>query len=204
MKQPLLALALSLTTLTAAVAQTTPPADADRSESGRAAAAQEAPAGKYAIDPAHATIGFSVRHLDIADIVGKFNQVEGTFTLGDQPAFHAVIPVKSVNTGVEQRDDHLRSSDFFNVEKFPTIEFKSTGVEQEGNSYTLVGDFTMHGETKEITLPLRYLGTAEMHGTRVGFTGETTIDRREWGLTAWQGMVGNDIRLIISFEGVRE
>lgn len=169
-----------------------------------AAPPTDAPAGQYAIDPAHTTVAFVVRHLDISDIGGRFKDVKGVVTLGDEPSFQATIQVASVDTAVEQRDTHLKSPDFFDAEKFPTIEFKSTSVRNEGENYTVVGDFTMHGVTKEITVPFRYLGAAEMHGQRVGFTATLTIDRRDWGLDAWQGMVGNDIHMLISFEGIKQ
>lgn len=174
-----------------------------------AAAPSAAPApGAYAIDPVHSTIGFAVTHLAISEVEGRFNEINGTLVLGDKErgtSFTATIPVASVDTGNTKRDDHLRSDDFFKATTHPTIEFRSTSVDVQGDAYAVTGDFTMHGQTKEVTIPFRYTGSAEMRGQqRVGFTGDLNIDRREWGLDAWQGMVGNEIRIRLSFQGIKE
>lgn len=175
-----------------------------------AAVAQDAspaapPAGIYVLDTAHTTIGFKVAHLGISEVHGRFNEFEGSVTLGDQPAFNATIQTASVDTGVERRDNHLRSGDFFSADQYPQITFRSKSVEIDGDTYNITGDFTIHGQTNEIVLPLKYQGSTEYRGKqRVGFVGETTIDRRKWGLDAWQGMVGNDVTLIISFEAEQQ
>lgn len=189
-----LVLSLCLLLVTAAAAQDSTPA-----------APPEAPAGTYVLDTAHTTIGFKVTHLGISEVHGRFNEFSGEVTLGEQPAFNATIQTASVDTGVERRDNHLRSGDFFSADQHPQITFKSKGVEVDGDTHKVTGDFTMHGQTKEIVLPLKYFGSTEFRGKqRVGFVGEVTIDRREWGLEAWQGMVGNDVTLIISFEAEQQ
>ena len=167
--------------------------------------AQAPPAGEYAIDPAHSSFVFSVSHLGISKVYGRFNEFSGSYTLGGSPSFSATLQTSSVDTNQGKRDDHLKSADFFDARQFPTITFKTTSVEVEGDTYTLTGDFTMHGQTQEVTLPLTYGGTAKMRGdTRTGFHGQTTIDRTQWGLDAWDGMVGNEITLMIAFEGIKQ
>ncbi len=174
-------------------------------EPGEAATAPAAAPGTYKVDPAHSSFNFHVSHLGISLIHGRFNEFSGSYTLGDRPGFQATLQTDSVDTNQGKRDDHLKSSDFFDARQFPTITFDTQRVEVEGDQYTLVGDFTMHGQTHEVTLPLTYHGQAEMQGqTRTGFTGETTIDRTRWGLDAWDGMVGNEITLVISFEGIKQ
>ena len=162
-------------------------------------------AAEYEIDAAHASIYFKTTHLGVSEIYGRFNEFDGevawTGEAGDA-AFGVEIQTASVDTGVKKRDDHLRSPDFFNVAQHPTIAFASTGVEAKGEDrYHVTGEFTMNGRTRQITIPMTYHGSTEFRGTeKIGFSGELTIDRREWGLDAWQGLVGNDVTLMISFE----
>lgn len=162
-------------------------------------------AAEYEIDAAHASIYFKTTHLDVSEIYGRFNEFSGDVTwTGDaeDADFGVEIQTASVDTGVKKRDDHLRSPDFFNAVQHPTITFASTGVEAKGDDvFHVTGDFMMNGRTKEITIPMTYHGSTEFRGTeKIGFSGELTIDRREWGLDAWQGLVGNDVTLLISFE----
>ena len=166
-------------------------------------------AAEYTIDGAHASIYFKVGHLDVSEVYGRFNDFEGDVAWtgsADDAAFNVTIQTASVDTGVPKRDDHLRSPDFFNARQHPTITFQSTGVESKGDeAYHVTGEFTMNGRTREITLPMRFLGETTFQGTeKVGFAGELTIDRREWGLDAWQGLVGNDVTLMVSFEANRK
>lgn len=172
---------------------------------GQVTPGDAAPAGHYEIDPAHTCLYFRVEHMGISKVYGRFDELEGAFTLGDRPAFEVTINTASINTNVEKRDNHLRSPEFFDAERFPHIRFETRRVEIDGDEYALTGDFTMHGQTHELTVPLTCMGAVEAQGkTRVGFVGTLTIDRRRWGMDTYQGLVGNDIKLLLSFEGVRQ
>lgn len=166
-------------------------------------AAKQPPAGEYQIDTAHASLYFKVGHLGISSVYGRFNEFEGSYILGDTPQFNVTIQTASIDTGIDQRDEHLRTADFFDADQYPEITFKTTSVKVNGNEYVLTGDFTMRGQTREIKLPLTYRGVIEMEGNHhTGFVGSTVIDRREWGMDGFQGAVGNEVSLMISFEGI--
>ena len=172
-------------------------------------AAPAAQAAEYEIDAAHASIYFKTSHLGVSDVYGRFNDFEGDVTWTGEPddaAFRVTIQTASVDTGVKKRDDHLRSPDFFNARQHPTITFTSTAVEAAGDDlYRVTGEFTMNGRTREITLPMTFNGTATMRGTeKIGFSAQHTLDRTQWGLDAWEGMVGTDIHLMISFEADKQ
>src|SRR5207245_6363701 len=114
----------------------------------------------YTIDPAHSSVGFAVTHMVINTVHGKFNEFSGNIELEGSAVKVATgtIQAKSIDTGIEKRDNHLRSADFFDVAKFPTITFRSKRAEKQGAEAVLVGDFTMHGVTKEISLPVTVKG----------------------------------------------
>ncbi len=113
-------------------------------------------ADSYKIDPMHTRVGFSVRHLGISNVKGVFDQFEGAVVMdeGNIKEASATIQAKSVNTRVQKRDSDLRSPEFFDAEKYPTITFKTKRVEGTGEHTVLIGDFTMHGVTKELRLPV--------------------------------------------------
>jgi len=145
-------------------------------------------AGAWAIDPSHSSFEFIVRHLVVTKVKGRFGAFEGTITV-DPSDPHAStvaisIQVASVGTGDEQRDAHLRTSDFFDAEAFPTITFRSTAVRPEGSDYEVDGELTIKGVTKPVTLALEYNGTSAdpWGGTRAGFSAETEVNRRDFGL----------------------
>src|SRR6266403_2651192 len=117
-------------------------------------------ADTYKIDAVHSNVGFAVTHLVISTVKGKFKEISGEVSLEGNTITDAkgTIQTKSIDTGNEKRDGHLRSPDFFNAEKFPTITFQSKRVEKKGNETVLVGDYTMHGVTKEISLPVKVNG----------------------------------------------
>lgn len=120
----------------------------------------------WTADPYHSKLGFTVTHLGIADVPGHFGEYDVTVTSSKEDFSDAVVELtvqtKSVDTRVGQRDDHLRSADFFNVEKFPTMTFKSTSIKKAGkNKYTLTGDLTLTGVTKPVTMTMEYRGTTE-------------------------------------------
>lgn len=147
-------------------------------------------AGDYTVDPAHTRVGFSVRHAMVTTVRGAFQDFEGTATLDPaNPSASSVeirIKVASVDTGQAQRDEHLRTADFFEAEKYPEIVFLSTGVEQvDSETYTVTGDLTIKDVTRPVSVDFTLTGSArDPYGNlRVGFEGATTINRTDWGLT---------------------
>jgi polyisoprenoid-binding protein YceI len=146
--------------------------------------------GDYSIDSAHSTIGFTVRHAMVTNVKGKFDDFSGSLHLdgGDPSASTASIDVKmdSIDTGSEDRDGHLKSADFFKIEEFPTMTFRSTKAEALGDEdYRITGDLTILGTTKPLTIDLEFNGAAKdpFGNERVGFEGKAEIKRSEWGLT---------------------
>ncbi len=167
-------------------------------------------ADKYVVDADHTSVSFQVGHLGISMIHGRFNEVAGEFTLDSaSPAassFSMTIRTASVDTGNKKRDDHLRSPDFFNVKQFPTITFKSTSVKPAGEGYEVAGDFTLHGVTRPITFALKGGKTADFpKGTqRIGFSTELALKRTDYGMDRLVGPAGDEVKVLISFEGVKK
>ncbi len=144
--------------------------------------------GDYTIDPSHTRIGFSARHAMVTKVRGHFDDFEGTAHVDTaNPANSSVkvlIKAASVTTGNEQRDGHLKTPDFFDIENHPEITFVSTNVERDGDEWEITGDLTINGVTKSVTIPFEETGSAKdpFGNTRVGFEGGVTIDRTEWNL----------------------
>ena len=170
----------------------------------------------WTIDPAHTEVGFSVKHLMISTVRGRFADVRGTIQLDGsdltRASVEAEIATASIDTRQDQRDAHLRSADFFEVEKYPTITFRSTAVERTGNDrYRITGDLTIRDITREVVLE----GTDEGRGRdpwggdRLGFSATTTIDRSDFGLTWNQALetggvlVSDQIKISIDLEAVK-
>jgi polyisoprenoid-binding protein YceI len=146
--------------------------------------------GDYTIDASHSTIGFTVRHAMVTNVKGKFDEFSGSLHLdgGDPSASTASIDVKmdSIDTGSADRDGHLKSADFFKIEEFPTMTFRSTKAEALGDEdYRITGDLTILGTTKPVTIDLEFNGAAKdpFGNERVGFEGKAEIKRSDWGLT---------------------
>lgn len=146
--------------------------------------------GDYTIDPAHTTIGFVARHAMVTNVKGAFGDFTGTLHLdgGDPAKSTASIDVQmaSIDTGNADRDGHLKSSDFFKIDEFPAMTFRSTKVEAlGGDDYRITGDLSLLGVTRPITIDLEFNGAAKdpFGNERVGFEGKTEILRSEWGLT---------------------
>jgi polyisoprenoid-binding protein YceI len=145
--------------------------------------------GDYTIDPTHTRIGFVARHAMVTKVRGSFEDFTGTAHLdGDDPAkstAQVTIQVTSINTGNGQRDEHLRTNDFFDAPTFPEITFTSTGVTVDGDDYTMTGDLTIKGVTKPVTVDFEYTGAATdpFGNLRVGFEGKAVINRTDWGVT---------------------
>jgi polyisoprenoid-binding protein YceI len=144
-------------------------------------------AGTWAIDPVHSEVSFTVRHMMVSKVRGRFDTFEGTIVTGATPldsTVTATVDLTSINTGQEQRDAHIRSADFFEVEKHPKMTFASTGVRQDGGDFLLDGDLTLKGVTKPVTFKLEVsgFGPDAYGGTRVGFSATTEINRSEFGV----------------------
>jgi polyisoprenoid-binding protein YceI len=145
-------------------------------------------AGTWAIDPVHSEVSFVVRHMMVSKVRGRFDKFEGTIVTAADPLQSSVtasIDLSSVNTGAPDRDNHIRSADFFEVENHPTMTFKSTGVRQEGENFLLDGDLTIRGITRPITLELEIngFGPDAYGGTRVGFSALGQITRQDFGVS---------------------
>jgi polyisoprenoid-binding protein YceI len=146
------------------------------------------PTGTYVIDPSHSEVSFSVRHAGVAKVRGQFRDFEGTVVVADSleaSSAQAAIVAASVETGDAKRDEHLRSRDFFAADERPTWTFTSNAVRPEGNDLVLEGDLTINGITRPVELDVEYNGSAvDAYGNeRVGFSAETEINRKDFGLT---------------------
>ena len=167
-------------------------------------------ADDYAYDLVHSSVSFKARHLDISWIHGRFNEVDGKFSLDRQDptksTFQLTIKAESVDTANPARDEHLRQPDYFDTKQFPTIEFKSTAVKAIKDGYEVTGEFTMHGKTKEITFTL--MGGLEIESRdvkRVGFSTELKLKRSDFGFDKNAiGPIGDEAIIIIDCEGTRK
>ena len=177
-----------------------------------------AQADTWHIDPAHTNVEFTVRHMMISNVKGQFEKTTGMVTVdGNDPAsakIDATIDASSINTRVEKRDMHLKSPDFLDVAKYPTITFKSTKVEAEGpNKWKVTGDLTLHGVTKPVVLEVESSGPPihdPMGNTRGGASATTKINRSDFGLT-WNKvlesggvMVGDEVAISIDLEAIKK
>jgi len=171
------------------------------------------PAGTWTIDPSHSEVGFSVRHLMVSKVKGNFESFEGTITIAEDPLQSSVtaeVDLSSINTRDEQRDGHLRSADFFEVENHPKLTFTSTSVEPKGDDYVVTGDLSIKGTTKSVVLDLEFNGVHPdpWGGTRAGFSAETEISRKEFGVDFEIPMdgggvvVGDKIKVTLEVEAV--
>ena len=168
-----------------------------------------APAGTYKIDPDHSNVGFEVGHLAIGTVVGRFDRFSGEIQFNPRGQSRAVVDIEiaSINTKVDQRDSHLRSADFFNVEQFPTMHFESTSVEYdaEGNPKSIVGTLSFHGQSRPVTLAVATLGNGQgpLGETRAGFKASTTIQRTEFGMNGLLAIAGDAVTISINVEGIK-
>ena len=149
---------------------------------------QEDQSGEYNFDKAHSTIGFRIKHMGLVDIPGYFRDFTGTVNYDAKDVTKSIVnftaKVTSVDTGVAPRDNHLRTADFFEVEKYPEMTFKSTKVEKKGKNFVVTGDLTMKGVTKQISFPFQLAGFAvdQRGGVKIGAVAETTVNRRDFGV----------------------
>jgi len=151
--------------------------------------------GVWEIDPTHSEVGFTARHMMVSKVRGRFGTFSGTITTAEDPtqsSVEAVIDVASVDTSNQQRDNHLRSADFLDAEKYPEIVFRSTGVRPDGNYWVVDGELTVHGVTRPVPLLLELNGVRQdpYGNTRAGFSASTEINRRDFGVTINMPMDG--------------
>ncbi|MFC7330273.1 YceI family protein [Marinactinospora rubrisoli] len=171
--------------------------------------------GTWKIDPTHTEVGFSVRHMMISKVRGRFEKFDATVTVAEDPAQSSVtatIDAGSINTNQEQRDEHIRSADFFDVANHPEFTFVSTGLAQKGEDIVLSGDLTIKGNTRPVELALEFHGvTKDPWGQdRAGFSATTEISRKEFGVDIEMPMdgggvvVGDKISITIDAEFTRQ
>lgn len=170
--------------------------------------------GTWTIDPAHSTVGFSVRHLMVSKVRGRFDDFSGAITVADDgtPSVTAEVSIASVSTGNEQRDTHLRSAEFFDVEKYPTATFTSTAVRPDGDDYVLDGDLTIKGVTRPVSLALEFNGVnAGMgQGEVAGFEASVVLNRRDFGididmpLETGGAVVGDKVTVTLEIEATKQ
>jgi polyisoprenoid-binding protein YceI len=171
------------------------------------------PTGTWAVDTAHSKIGFAVKHMGVATVRGEFNEFEGTLEVGDEAHASGTIQVASVDTNQEQRDEHLRSADFFDAELYPEISFTSTSIEAvDEDTFKIVGDLTLHGVTNEVELE------AELGGVETGPKGEERIglevtgqlSRREYemrfnaALGSGNAVVADKVKLVLDIAAIKQ
>lgn len=172
----------------------------------------------WTLDPAHTQVEFSAKHMMFTTVRGVFSGVSGTIVVDEENPDNSRVDVEidasTIDTRVSDRDTHLRSGDFLDVENHPTITFRSTRVEgahaEPGDEFEVTGDLTIRGTTRPVTLKARFEGTGvdPWGGQRAGFSARTTIDRREWGLKwnqvleAGGVLVGNDITIDLQAQAV--
>ena len=170
--------------------------------------------GTWNVDPVHSSVGFVARHLMVSKVRGRFNKFSGTLTIAEDPLkskVEASADVASISTGDETRDGHLKSADFFDLEKYPTIDLVSTGIDKDGDDYVLHTNLTVNGVTKPVDFELEFEGVSPdpWGGTRAGFEAEAEISRKDWGLE-WNmvletgGLViGDKVKIEIDAQAVK-
>lgn len=178
-------------TLTRTVADTTVPA-----------------AGSYALDPSHSSADFQVRHMGLSKVRGGFEVLSGTVVIAEDPAqssVEATLDAKTFNTGAADRDGHVKSADFLDVENHPHVTYRSTSVRQDGGDWKVDGELTIRGISKPVTLDVQFegAGTDPFGNDKIAFSAETEIDREEWGINWNQALeaggvlVGKKVKITI-------
>lgn len=172
--------------------------------------------GEYKFDPAHTVIGFSIKHLELALVQGRFKDFQGVVNFDEKDISRSSVSfsakIESIDTGVEPRNAHLRTADFFDAAKYPEMTFKSTKVEKKGKAYQMTGDLTIKGVTKSVTFPFQMVGAVKdpWGGTRFGISASTVIDRRDYGITYGSALpiggfdVANEVRVDLQIEAVKK
>lgn len=174
----------------------------------------------WKLDPQHTTVELAVKHMMFTTVRGRFREVDGTIFVDENDAEKSTVEVDidaaSIDTGVADRDAHLRSADFLDVENHPRLTFRSKRIEgatfREGERFRVIGDLTIRGKTMEVTLDAVYQGKGQdpWGGERAGFEATTQIDRREWGLRWNQALetggilVANEVKIELQVQAVRQ
>lgn len=173
-------------------------------------------AATYEVDVSHSSIGFSVRHMVISNVRGNFKEFGGSIEYTGESAADtkasANVVVASIDTDNQKRDDHLRSADFFDAEKFPAITFTTTRVDGTLPNVTLVGNLTIRDVTKEISIPVEFVGpvTDPWGNQRIGMSGSTTINRQDFGVSWSKSMdngglvVSDEVKLVLDVEAIQK
>lgn len=168
--------------------------------------------GSYVLDASHSRIGFWLRHAMVTKVRGEFTEYEASFTYGENNSATATIKTASINTNNADRDAHVKSADFFNVDEFPEMTFNATSFNINGNEGTVSGDLTIKGITKNITLDVELFGLAEdpYQQTRLGFEAKTVINRKDFGidfnapLNTGGVLLSEDINIEIEGSAIRQ
>jgi polyisoprenoid-binding protein YceI len=172
-------------------------------------------AGSWTIDPLHSEVGFSVRHMMVSKVRGKFTKFSGELVTAENPVASSVtaeIDLSSIDTGAEQRDAHLRSPDFFDTDNHPVMTYRSTGIRAAGDDYVVDGELTLKGVTRQVPLHLEIngFGPDPYGGTRAGFTATAEINRQDFGVN-WNAalehggvVVSDKVNIQLEIEAVRQ
>jgi polyisoprenoid-binding protein YceI len=169
------------------------------------------PAGTWSIDPAHSAVEFHVKHLGLATVKGRAPVVRGTIEGGGEPSLEGTVDVSSITTFDENRDGHLQSPEFFDVERYPELTFTSTSIAAAGDELTVDGELTIKGIAKPVTLTGAFVGTGTdpWGSERLGIDLETIVDRADWGLT-WNAplpgggfLLPDRVKLTATFSAVK-
>jgi polyisoprenoid-binding protein YceI len=163
----------------------------------------------YTIDTAHSGVVFKISHSELNWVFGRFNDFSGEFTIDSsdpsKSSFVMKIKPESVDTNNAARDGHLKSPDFFNTKQFPSMSFTSTSVKPVEGGFDVTGDFTLHGKTNPVTFTLKGGKTVMMKGAqKTGYTAEFPIKRSEFGITKGAPMLGEEVWVTVSFQGVKK
>ena len=174
------------------------------------------PSGEYKIDPAHSVIGFAIRHYEISLVRGRFKDFTGTIRYDESDVSKSSVQfaakIESIDTGVDARNAHLRTADFFDAAKYPEMTFKSTRIERKAqDQYVIHGDFALKGVTKQISFPFTLTGSIKdaQGNTRFGVAAQTKLDRRDYGITWGHPManggldVGNEVMIDLQLEALK-
>jgi polyisoprenoid-binding protein YceI len=168
-------------------------------------------ADTYEVDPVHSSVVFKVGHLNIGTVIGMFTDFTGTIIADrenpEKSSVEMTVKAASVDTHVQKRDEHLRSNEFFNVDLFPEIKFKSTAVKKiDEKTFEITGDFNLHGITKELTVTVHFLGEGSdpWGGYRMGFETEFDIVRSDFGMTQQIPAAGDKAHVILAVEALKK
>ncbi len=163
----------------------------------------------YGVDGEHSSVLFKIKHAGTSNFWGRFDDLDGTWSFDpaspESASFSFVVRTSKINTGSRKRDKHLKSIDFFNTKQYPRMRFDSTSITRgEGGMFQMDGELTLVGETRPISAQLEYLGTGNYNGPIAAFEATFTVSRSEFGMSGFEGGVGDEVSVIISVEGPRQ